>query len=71
MWRESPRWVAGCAYGQFEAERHDEPVSAGSQQPSVIVGFFTAATLGWAWVTAVFIHLIAQFRRSDESLRPD
>jgi hypothetical protein len=46
-------------------------ISSGSQQPIVIIGFFTAATVGWAWLSAVSIHLVQQFRRSDPSRLPE
>jgi hypothetical protein len=39
-------------------------VSSGSQQAAVIIAFFIGAVIGWAWVSAVSLRLIAESRAS-------
>jgi hypothetical protein len=35
-------------------------ISSGSQSAATIIGFFIAATLGWAWLSAVSLRLVAE-----------
>ena len=35
-------------------------ISSGSQSAATIIGFFVAATLGWAWLSAVSARLLAE-----------
>jgi hypothetical protein len=37
-------------------------ISSGSQQAAVIIAFFLAAVIGWAWISAVSLRLIAGSR---------
>jgi hypothetical protein len=35
-------------------------ISSGSQQSAVIIAFFIAALFGWAWISALSLHLIGE-----------
>jgi hypothetical protein len=37
-------------------------ISSGSQSATIIIGFFVAATIGWAWLSALSLRLLAEAR---------
>jgi len=42
-------------------------ISSGSQSAATIIGFFVAATVGWAWLSALSVRLVAEAKAADVS----